>query len=107
MAQDLIGFTIGATPPPRLDKALARDAPEAAALSRTRLARLIEVGAVRVGGAVVCDVKARVAEGDLIEIALPAPRESHMGPEAIPLSVAYEDDDLIVIDKPAGMKGET
>jgi len=103
MAQDLIGFTIGAAPPPRLDKALARDAPEAAALSRTRLARLIEAGAVRVGGAVVCELTARVAEGDLIEIAVPVPSESHMGPEAIPLCVAYEDDDLIVIDKPAGM----
>ena len=103
MAQDLLGFTIGANPPPRLDKALARDVPEAAALSRTRLARLIAEGAVRVGGAVITDAKARVAEGDRIEIALPAPRESHMEPEAIALEVVHEDDDLIVIDKPAGM----
>ncbi|MET4103712.1 23S rRNA pseudouridine1911/1915/1917 synthase [Roseovarius sp. MBR-78] len=103
MGQDLLGFTIGANPPPRLDKALARDVPEAAALSRTRLARLLAEGAVRVGGTVVQDAKARVAEGDLIEIALPALRESHMEPEAIALDIAYEDDDLIVIDKPAGM----
>ena len=103
MAQDLIGFTIGAVPPPRLDKALARDAPEAAALSRTRLARLIEAGAVRVNGVVTREATARVAAGDLIEVAVPALCESHMGPEAIPLGVVYEDDDLIVIDKPAGM----
>ena len=103
MASDPLGFVIGAAPPPRLDKALARDAPEAAALSRTRLARLIADGAVRVGGVVVQDATARVAEGDRIDIALPAPCESHMAPEAIALDIAYEDDDLIVIDKPAGM----
>jgi 23S rRNA pseudouridine1911/1915/1917 synthase len=103
MGQDLLGFIIGANPPPRLDKALARDVPEAAALSRTRLARLIEEGAVRVGGAVITDAKTRVAEGDRIEIALPETRESHMQPEAITLDVVHEDDDLIVIDKPAGL----
>jgi 23S rRNA pseudouridine1911/1915/1917 synthase len=103
MAQDPLGFVIGAAPPPRLDKALARDVPEAAALSRTRIARLIEEGAVRVGGVVVTDARARVAEGDAIEIALPEVRETHMAPEAIALDIAYEDDDLIVIDKPAGM----
>jgi 23S rRNA pseudouridine1911/1915/1917 synthase len=103
MAQDLLGFVIGANPPPRLDKALARDVPEAAALSRTRLARLIEEGAVRVDGVVVRDARARVAEGDRIEIVLTEPRESHMAPEAIALELVHEDDDLIVIDKPAGM----
>ncbi len=49
------------------------------------------------------DVKARVAEGDLIEVTLPEARESHIAPEAIALDVMYEDDDLIVINKPAGM----
>lgn len=103
MGQDLLGFTIGANPPPRLDKALARDVPEAAALSRTRLARLIEEGAVRVDGVAVTDAKARVAEGDRVEITLPTMRETHMEPEAIALDVVFEDDALIVIDKPAGM----
>ena len=77
--------------------------PEAAVLSRTRLARLLEEGAVRVNGAVVTEAKARVQAGDLIEIALPEARESHMMPEAIALEVVHEDDDLIVINKPAGM----
>ena len=77
--------------------------PEAAALSRTRLARLLEEGAVRVDGVVVQDAKARVIGGELIEIALPEARESHMAPEAIVLAVVHEDDDLIVINKPAGM----
>mgnify|MGYP005847276067 CR=1 FL=1 len=77
--------------------------PESAALSRTRLARLIEDGQVRVNGAVWAQAKARVAEGDLIEISVPAADESHIDPEAIALEVVHEDADLIVVNKPAGM----
>ncbi len=94
---------IAADPPPRLDKALARDVPEAAALSRTRLARLIAEGAVTRGGAVLADAKAKVSEGDVIEIAVPAAEESHIAPEVIALEIIYEDADLIVVNKPAGM----
>ncbi|MGB0440312.1 MAG: RluA family pseudouridine synthase, partial [Paracoccaceae bacterium] len=93
----------GAVPPPRLDKALARDVPEAAALSRTRLARLIAQGAVTRGGQVVLDPKARVAEGDVLAITVPAAQEYDVQPEAIALDIRYEDDDLVVVAKPAGM----
>ncbi len=96
-------MTIGAEPPPRLDKALARDVPEEAALSRTRLAKLIDEGAVRHAGQVVTNPKVSVAEGDVIEIALPEVTESHIEAEKLPLDVRYEDDDLIVVMKPAGM----
>ena len=95
--------TIGAEPPPRLDKALARDVPADAALSRTRLARLIDEGAVRHAGEVVTNPKASVAEGDVIEIVLPEVAESHIEAEELPLDVRFEDDDLIVVMKPAGM----
>lgn len=77
--------------------------PEAANLSRSRLAKLIAEGAVRRGGAVLTDAKAKVAEGEVIEIAVPAPQETHMRPEEIALDIRYEDDDLIVVNKPAGM----
>ncbi|MEI4233655.1 RluA family pseudouridine synthase [Roseovarius sp. D22-M7] len=103
MGHDPLSFRIGDDPPARLDKALARDVPEAAALSRTRLARLLAEGAVRVGGAVTCDAKARVAAGDLVEIDMPAPLDSHVGAEEIALDVVFEDAHLIVIDKSAGM----
>lgn len=96
-------MTIGAEPPPRLDKALARDVPEEAALSRTRLAKLIDEGAVRHAGQVVTNPKLSVAEGDVIEIALPEVTQSHIEAEELPLDVRYEDDDLIVVMKPAGM----
>jgi len=96
-------FLIAADPPPRLDKALARDVPETADLSRTRLARLIAEGAVRVGGAVVTDPKARVTEGDAVAIALAPAVETALVAEAIPLDIVYEDAALVVVDKPAGM----
>ena len=94
---------IGANPPDRLDKALARDVPEEAALSRSRLMRLIAEGSVARGGAALTDTKARVAEGDEIVITLEPAVELDAQPEAIPLNVVYEDDELIVIDKPAGL----
>ncbi len=56
-----------------------------------------------VNGAVVSDPKGKVGEGDLIEISMPQANESHIVAQDIPLTVVYEDDDLIVIDKPAGM----
>ena len=103
MSSTELTFVVGPLPPPRLDKALARDVPEAAALSRTRLARLIAGGAVSVNGAVVVDAKAKVQEGDAVVLTLEAPVESHMAPEAIPLDVRYEDEALIVVNKPAGL----
>ncbi len=77
--------------------------PEEAALSRSHLARLITQGAVCLAGVPVTDVKAKVAAGDVLEITVPPAAESHIAAEAIPLSVVFEDDDLIVIDKAAGM----
>lgn len=103
MGSALVCFTIAADPPPRLDKALARDVPESAALSRTRLARLIDEGAVSVNGSTIQNAKARVEEGDQIEITVEQSSESHIGPENIPLDVVFEDAHLIVVDKPAGM----
>ncbi|WP_298970100.1 RluA family pseudouridine synthase [uncultured Roseobacter sp.] len=98
-----IHFIIDETPPQRLDKALARDVPAEAALSRTRLGRLIADGAVSVAGDVVTDPKARVRAGAAVVIEVEEAQESHILPEDIPLDVVFEDDDLIVVNKPAGM----
>lgn len=103
MGSRQVVFTIAANPPPRLDKALARDAPDAAALSRTRIARLIADGAVAVNGSLVTSPKARVQEGDEVRIHLTEAEESHIGPEPIPIEIVYEDATLIVVNKPAGM----
>ena len=86
----------------RLDKALAALAPEDAALSRSRLARLIADGAVTGPAGPVADGKARALPG-AYSVQIGAPETLETLPEAIPLSIAYEDADLIVVDKPAGM----
>ncbi len=95
-------MVLAADPPVRLDKALARDVPEEAALSRSRLMKLIEAGAVTRAGEVMA-AKTKVAEGEVIAIRLDPPEAVGTRPEAIPLNVVWEDGDLIVIDKPAGM----
>ncbi|WP_299699153.1 RluA family pseudouridine synthase [uncultured Tateyamaria sp.] len=103
MSSTSVSFVIAADPPARLDKAIARDVPEGAALSRTRLARLLADGAVTVDGTVASDPKAKVVEGAVVEVTVEAAEESHIGAEDIPLDVVFEDDDLIVVNKPAGM----
>ncbi|OZA14482.1 MAG: RNA pseudouridine synthase [Rhodobacterales bacterium 17-64-5] len=95
--------TIGEDAPTRLDKALAAAVPEAAALSRSRLMRMIGGGDVSRGGVAVTDPKARVAAGEVYELTLAPPEILDAAPEDIPLTVVYEDADLIVINKPAGM----
>ena len=98
-----VEFQIAAAPPPRLDKALGRDVPEDASLSRSRLAKLIADGAVQVDGVVITDPRFRVSEGAQIAVTVAQAEESHIGGEDIPLDVIYEDDDLIVVNKPSGM----
>ena len=98
-----LSIRIGADPPDRLDKALVRDAPEAAALTRSRLARLIEAGMVRRDAKVLTSARTPVAEGDIITVVLPPAAEIEARPEPIPLHVLHEDAALIVVDKPAGM----
>jgi 23S rRNA pseudouridine1911/1915/1917 synthase len=96
---------MGETPPPRLDKALAEVAPEGLGLSRSQLTRLIEAGAVSraKNGEVVQKLKTKSFEGEEWVINVPPPVSYDADPEDIPLEIVYEDDDLIVVNKPAGM----
>lgn len=83
----------------RLDRYLAARLPE---LSRTRIQELIDEGRVRVDGTAVRRAH-RVAPGEAIEVEiLPRPPLEAV-PEAIPIEVLYEDEDLLVVNKPAGM----
>ncbi len=77
--------------------------PEDANLSRSRLAKLIAGGQVVLNGVVEANQKAKVKEGDVVEITVPVASVSHIEAEDIPLTVVHEDDDLIVINKPVGM----
>ena len=103
MADTLVTFVIQAEPPARLDKALSRDVPPEADLSRSRLGKLIEAGDVTVNGSIITTPKHKVAEGDTIEVRVTVAEDSYITAEDIPLTVVFEDDHLIVIDKPAGM----
>ncbi len=103
MGESPLSFRIAAAPPPRLDKALSRDVPEEASLSRTRIARLIGDGFVRINGTPMTDPKARVSEGDVVEIDVPQAQETHIVAQEIALDIRFEDEDLIVVNKPAGM----
>lgn len=96
-------MTLGLEPPDRLDKALARDVPPEASLSRSRLMRMLAEGAVTLDGTPVTDPKHRPAAGETYLIRLDAAAETDTLAEDIPLSVVWEDADLIVIDKPAGL----
>ncbi len=92
----------------RLDKvlaqALAQDAQGIAlGLSRARLQQLIKGGHVRCDGKVVAEGKQPVAAGAVIEIEVPPPVPATPKAEGIALNVLYEDDDVLVIDKPAGL----
>jgi 23S rRNA pseudouridine1911/1915/1917 synthase len=98
-----LAVTIGEDAPARLDKALAAAVPEEAALSRSRLMRMISEGAISRDGVAVTDPKAKVAEGEVYLLRLDPAAEVETRAEDIPLSVIWEDADLIVIDKPAGM----
>ncbi len=84
----------------RLDRVLASGLP---ALSRTRLKALILDGAVTAGGRTILDPGYRVKSGELLQVDVPPPEPAEPEGENIPLSIMYEDDELIVIDKPAGL----
>ncbi|MBV9287938.1 MAG: RluA family pseudouridine synthase [Hyphomicrobiales bacterium] len=88
----------------RLDRFLSRSATERRlALSRTRIKALIEAGKIVVDGAVERSPSLRLAEGTRIAFEAPAPEEAPVAGEDLPLDVIYEDDWLIVVDKPAGL----
>ncbi len=84
----------------RLDRVLAAHVAE---LSRTRLKALIEAGAVTVDGRTIRDPGHRVNSDAAIAVEIPEPLAAKPAAEAIPLNIAYEDADIIVIDKPKGL----
>jgi 23S rRNA pseudouridine1911/1915/1917 synthase len=84
----------------RLDRVLAAHLP---ALSRSRLKELILAGEVTINARTVRDPAAQVKSGDTLTVNLPPPEPPTPQGEAIPLNIIYEDDALIVIDKPKGL----
>ena len=84
----------------RLDRALAAAVPT---LSRERLKALIRSGAVQSCGVAVRDPSAKVAGDESYSVIVPEPESAHNEPQDIPLRVIFEDEHLLVVDKPAGL----
>ena len=84
----------------RLDHLLVERVP---GHSRNRLQTLIRQGRVTVNGVVVTKSGFRLEGGECVEILIPAPAPASVTPEAIPLDIVYEDRDVIIVNKPAGM----
>jgi 23S rRNA pseudouridine1911/1915/1917 synthase len=83
----------------RLDRFLATEIPE---LSRSRVQDLIDQGRVTVDGA-ACKPSHHVAAGESVALETPTPQAAGVEPEAIPLEILYGDEDVAVVNKPAGM----
>ncbi|MDP2919791.1 MAG: RluA family pseudouridine synthase [Dehalococcoidia bacterium] len=86
-------------PGARLDKYLSEKCPE---LSRTQAQKLIEEGLVTVNGQLQ-KASYRLAAGAQVRVRIPPPAPSHLIAEDIPIPILYEDEDILVVDKPAGM----
>src|SRR5215831_2178125 len=84
----------------RLDRVLSARIP---ALSRSRLKALILDGQVTIAARTIRDPAMAVKSGDAVTVTLPEPEPAQPRGEPIPLDIVYEDKDLIVIDKPAGL----
>ena len=84
----------------RLDRWLAG---EIAELSRSRLKALIGEGQLSLNGAPVSDPSAKIVAGQVYSLSVPAPRAAEPEPEPMDLDVLFEDDHLIVLQKPAGL----
>ena len=83
----------------RLDKWLALET----GLSRSRVQALLKDGRVAIGGDTLTSPTRKVRAGETVTLVLPPPVDPTPQPEAIPLVVPYEDEHLLVVDKPAGM----
>lgn len=85
----------------RIDVVLSRLMAEE--VSRSFIQKLIESGAVTVNGVCCPSKKLPVHRGDLVKITLPQAKALDVAPEEIPLTIVYEDKDVLVVDKPKGM----
>jgi len=100
----VIELIVGENPAPRLDKALASVVPAEVILSRSRLTKLIEAGAVTRDGVAVTTLKYKAPAGTVFQVVMPPVEDyENAQPEDIPIDVVFEDDHLLVVNKPAGM----
>ena len=84
----------------RLDKFLVKSFPE---ISRSQIQRLLKDENITKNSVIITDSSLKVKDGDVYDLVIPEPVDATPEPEDIPLEVIYEDSDLLVVNKPAGM----
>lgn len=84
----------------RIDKFIADSIPQ---FSRAQIQRLLESGCVFADDLLITDKNFKTREGDIYQIIVPEPEEATPVAQNIPLDILYEDEDLVVVNKPAGM----
>ena len=99
---DIIELVVEADhqPEPRLDLWLTGQLPD---FSRSRWQKLISQGQVQIHSQICTDKKYRLKSGDRVFVSIPSPTTLDLIPESIPLEILYEDEHLIIVNKPAGM----
>ena len=100
MSEQILSFRFEGEGNSRLDKFLVTRLPE---FSRTRLQYLIENGSIQVDGTVAHKSGQMINQGNLIQVHIPPPEPTQLVPEDIPLDIIFENEDLMVVNKPAGM----
>jgi 23S rRNA pseudouridine1911/1915/1917 synthase len=100
VADRLVVFQFDKNAQERLDVFLVECLPE---FSRSRLQGLIKDGFVRVDGAVAGKAGLKLESGAAVEVRVPPPAPSGLVPENIPLDIIFENDEVLVVNKPAGM----
>lgn len=100
MSERVVQFIFTQDKPQRLDKFLVSCLPE---FSRSQIQRLIRDGFVAVNGAIATKTGASLEQGNLVRTRIPPPTPTTLVPEPIPLDICFENDDLLVVNKPAGM----
>ncbi len=100
MGEQTLRFRVDGEISARLDKFLVSRLPQ---FSRTRLQDLIQNGSILVDGVIAHKSGQMVSQGDLVQVHVPPAEPSGLLPEDIPLDIIFEDDNLMVVNKPAGM----
>lgn len=100
MSEQELSFRFDGEEASRLDKFLVTCLPE---FSRTRLQNLIKNGSILVNGNLARKSGQMINQGNVIQVNIPPAEQTQLVPEAIPLDIIFENDDLIVVNKPAGM----
>ena len=98
--KEIYEFNIEEKTGERIDRVIAEKLPE---FSRSRIQRLIEEGSMELNGRICTSKKISVSAGDTVRIAVSEPEELKVEAQNIPLDIVYEDDDVLVVNKPKGM----